>query len=97
MTYFKCKWNHAHGDEPVLMYSELDEERWETRKVEIFRDGKMGFANRETESGGSRLGLPCVAWSRIVHGRRREILRHAYARQGTEAVGMQLPHSRVNV
>jgi hypothetical protein len=57
MTYFKCKWNHAQGDEPVLLYSELDEERWETRKVEIFRDGKMGFANRHTEFGGSRLGL----------------------------------------
>jgi hypothetical protein len=52
MTYFKCKWNHAYRDEPVLLYSELDEERWETRKVEIFRDGKMGFASRDTELVG---------------------------------------------
>jgi hypothetical protein len=57
MTYFKCKWNHAHADEPVLLYSELDDERWETRTVEIFRDGKMGLADRDTEFGGSGLGL----------------------------------------
>lgn len=29
MTYLKVKWIHAHADEPVLIYSELDHERWE--------------------------------------------------------------------
>lgn len=57
MTYFKCKWKHASPNDPILLYSELDEERWETRKVEIFRNGKMGFAGRDTEFGGSVLGL----------------------------------------
>jgi hypothetical protein len=57
MTYFKCKWNHSFPDEPIALYAELDEQRWEVRKVEVFRDGKMGFANGEREFGGSGLGL----------------------------------------
>jgi hypothetical protein len=57
MTYFKCKWNHTFPDEPIMLYSELDDQRWEVRKVEVFRDGRMGFADGEREFGGSGLGL----------------------------------------
>jgi len=42
MTYLKCKWNHKDPDDP---------------KVEVFRDGRMGFADAEQEFGGSGLGL----------------------------------------
>jgi len=57
MTYFKCKWNHTFPDGPILLYSELDDQRWELRKVEVFRDGRMGYADAEKEFGGSGLGL----------------------------------------
>ncbi|MBV9180528.1 MAG: hypothetical protein JO356_04390 [Acidobacteria bacterium] len=60
MTYIKCKWNHTHPDDPILLYSELDDERRESRKIEIFRDGKKGFADSDTEFGGSSLGLEPV-------------------------------------
>ena len=40
-----------------MLYSELDDQRWEQRKVEVFRDGRMGFADGEREFGGSGLGL----------------------------------------
>jgi hypothetical protein len=43
-TYFKCAWLHSYPDEPRMLYSELDDERWETRKVEVFPDGTLGFA-----------------------------------------------------
>ncbi len=46
MKYIKVKWLHSHPDEPVLLYSELDKDRWETRKVEVFADGRIGFAKR---------------------------------------------------
>jgi hypothetical protein len=49
-----------HPSEPTLLYSELDDARWETRKVEIFRDGKMGYASRITSSGLTGLGLEPV-------------------------------------
>ncbi len=64
MKYILVKWNHLFGDEPVLLYSELDDARWEVRKIEVFRDGHQGYASA-TESGGStRLGeapIPALA------------------------------------
>ena len=45
MTYFKGKWKHSFEEEPVWFYSELDEERWEVRKVEIHGDGRKNFAS----------------------------------------------------
>jgi hypothetical protein len=55
MTYLCVKWLHKLSDEPVLLFSELDAHRLETRKVEVFRDGRQGFASRNEESGGSFL------------------------------------------
>ena len=40
-----------------MLYSELDDQRWERRKIEMFRDGRMGYADAEREFGGSALGL----------------------------------------
>ena len=40
-----------------MLYSELDDQRWELRKVEVFRDGRMGYADGEQEFGGSALGF----------------------------------------
>ncbi len=36
--YFRCEWFHDFKDEPCCIYDELDEERYETRKIEIFKD-----------------------------------------------------------
>jgi hypothetical protein len=56
MTYLKCKWIHSSPEYPILLYSELDENRWETRKVEIFRDQRIGFAGDGIESADTQLG-----------------------------------------
>jgi hypothetical protein len=53
MQYIKVAWKHAHPDEPVLLYSELDDARWEIRKVEVFRDGLLGYASRKDPLRGS--------------------------------------------
>src|SRR6185295_1628385 len=39
MDYVKVWWKHDNPSMPTLLYSELDERRWETRKIEIFGDG----------------------------------------------------------
>lgn len=57
MEYFKVLWKHNHADEPVWLYSEIDDDRWETRKVEMFRDGTKGFAAQDVVKGGTFLGL----------------------------------------
>jgi hypothetical protein len=56
MTYLRVKWHHNFSADPVLLFSELDAERYETRKVEVFRDGRQGFASENEEHGGSFLG-----------------------------------------
>lgn len=55
MTYIKVSWKHSFSDEPVLMYSELDENRNEIRKVEIYRDGIMGYAWKDISMNGTTL------------------------------------------
>lgn len=49
------KWIHAFPLEPVCICSEMNSDRSETRKVEIYVDGRMGFSNGEKSVGGSML------------------------------------------
>lgn len=55
MRYIKVRWEHNFSDEPVTIYSELDDYRNEIRKVEIYRDGRVGYASIGFEHGGSAL------------------------------------------
>jgi hypothetical protein len=52
MKYIRVKWSHSFPDEPIWLYSELDEDRWEVRTVEVYGDGHQGYAS-EAESYGS--------------------------------------------
>jgi hypothetical protein len=56
MNYLKVRWIHSHSDEPVLLYSELDECRWEKRKIEVFADGHAGYASATASAGSTQLG-----------------------------------------
>jgi hypothetical protein len=56
MKYMLVKWKRSKQDYPVLLYSEIDDNRWETRKVEFFLDGKCGFASATESNAGTRLG-----------------------------------------
>jgi hypothetical protein len=42
--------------EPIMLFSELDEERWEVRKVEVFADGRLSYANERGSFGMTKLG-----------------------------------------
>lgn len=57
MEYLKVLWKHDQADEPVWLYSEINNERWETRKVEVFRDGSTGYADSIEAKGGSKLSI----------------------------------------
>lgn len=54
--YLKVIWNHNFQDEPVWLFSEIDFDRWETRKVELFRDGTYSYADSSNSTGSTRLG-----------------------------------------
>lgn len=60
MIYILVKWIHSFPDDPVLLYSELDAFRFETRKIEVFRDGKIGYASEYEEFGSTKLGTDPV-------------------------------------
>lgn len=57
MRYLLVEWLHSLEDEPTKLYSELDDERWERRKVELYRDGRIGFASAKGRSGTTRLSI----------------------------------------
>ena len=60
MNYLRVRWLHQFPDEPIWLYSELDEGRWETRKVEIFQDGSKAFASRVEDNGRTFLSVEPV-------------------------------------
>jgi hypothetical protein len=55
MVYLKVTWVHEFDDEPFLLYSELDKNRSEIRKIEIYKDGSFGIATTNFEFGGTML------------------------------------------
>ena len=55
MKYIRVAWRHQHAEQPIILYHELNAQRWETRKIEVFRNGHIGYASAESESGGTGL------------------------------------------
>ncbi|RFS21192.1 hypothetical protein DVR12_17820 [Chitinophaga silvatica] len=56
MKYIKVTWIHDVEDDPILFYSEIDSERYEVRKIEIYIDESFGLASQNFEFGGAALG-----------------------------------------
>ncbi|SMO86932.1 hypothetical protein SAMN06264849_110101 [Melghirimyces algeriensis] len=57
MRYILCHWIQEDLDEPVKIYSEVDEEGHELRKVEVYRDGTADYATQEVAVGQAGLAL----------------------------------------
>jgi hypothetical protein len=57
MTYIAVRWHHANSEEPTELYSELDSDRFEMRKVEVLADGHAQYADSVSETGSTALGL----------------------------------------
>jgi hypothetical protein len=55
MRYVRVAWRHAFPSDPIVIYSELDDDRWEARKVEVFPDGSLGYASAEGSSCSTEL------------------------------------------
>jgi hypothetical protein len=57
MRYLRVQWIHNHPDEPVEIYSEIKEDGWEVRKIELFADGSVGYAAPSEGMGRTMLSL----------------------------------------
>ena len=55
MKYIRLKWNHTNPDEPVWIFSELDADGKEIRKIECFRNGFCDIATASGSSGTAAL------------------------------------------
>jgi hypothetical protein len=64
MRYIDVTWKHEEADEPVRLVSEIGLDEYETRKLEFFIDGTVGFASSSSHSSDTRLGedvVPSIA------------------------------------
>jgi hypothetical protein len=55
MKYIRLKWNHENPDEPVWIFSEVDTDGREVRKIECFRNGFCDVATALGSSGTAAL------------------------------------------
>lgn len=55
MKYYRCEWNYPSLDEPRFLLCELNESGMEVRKIEIYRDGRKGYATLGESCGSTRL------------------------------------------
>ena len=53
--YIGVEWIHEFTDEPRAIYLELDAERYEARKIEVFKDGSVTKVSRDKPESGSTL------------------------------------------
>jgi hypothetical protein len=66
MKYIRLKWNHSNPDEPVWIFSELDDKGKEIRKIECFRNGFCDVATEKSSSGtASVMTLPLPDLSQL--------------------------------
>ncbi|MTE21492.1 hypothetical protein F0L17_20725 [Streptomyces sp. TRM43335] len=56
MEYWKVEWHHDYTEEPTVLYSEIGADRYETRKIQRYRDGRLLKADAEHETGDIGLG-----------------------------------------
>jgi len=60
MQYIDVQWIHENADDPVRLVSELDDERFEARKIEFFSNGKVETADIDHSGPDTRLGEGAV-------------------------------------
>ena len=56
MLYLCVQWHHKLQKEPVWLFSEMDDGRWEQRKVEVYSDGTHDWADQNEHTGKTMLG-----------------------------------------
>jgi len=60
MRYLYIKWVHKNPADPVHIYSEIGNDSYELRRIEIWADGRKGFADENEQKGGTELSSMAV-------------------------------------
>jgi hypothetical protein len=65
-AYVRVRWDHGFAAEPVEILSELGDDRYEVRKVEVYRDGRLDWADADRDTDAIGLGeIPFPALEEI--------------------------------
>jgi len=56
MEYIDIVWHHNNSNDPIRLVSELDENRYELRKLEFYKSGNVGFASENKSNLNTMLG-----------------------------------------
>ncbi|MEU3724330.1 hypothetical protein [Streptomyces sp. NPDC031705] len=56
MEYWHVRWLHDDPDDPIVFYSEIGDDGYESRKVQIYRDGRRIRADEQHEGADIALG-----------------------------------------
>ena len=67
MTYIDVNWLHDMGDEPYRLVSEIGPDQYETRKLEFFRKGKVGYASMDMHTENTMLGIAEVPPIEVIN------------------------------
>ncbi|MCY4764679.1 DUF6881 domain-containing protein [Klebsiella aerogenes] len=57
MQYIKVFWCHFFDTEPIKYYSEIDENRFEVRKIAVFRNGERYHCGNHIPESTIMLGV----------------------------------------
>lgn len=55
-SYVRVRWDHEFSEEPVEVFSEFGDDHYEVRKVEVYRDGRLDWADASRDTGTIGLG-----------------------------------------
>ncbi len=65
MKYIKVKWIHQSNGDPIDLYGEIGDDMYEVRKVEVFGDGSLGYADEKNQSKDTILGGIPISYEEI--------------------------------
>lgn len=54
--YIDIRWEHSNASDPVRLISSIKADGFEDKKIEVFRDGSIGYATQSSKSGDTELG-----------------------------------------
>ncbi|OUS25742.1 hypothetical protein A9Q99_19970 [Gammaproteobacteria bacterium 45_16_T64] len=57
MRCIDVEWIRDLEDEPFRLVSAIGDDHFETRQIELFRNGKIGFTSEESHTENARLGI----------------------------------------
>ncbi len=55
--YLRVRWDHDASEDPIVLYHELDDQQRETRRIELFEDGRLQWADQADPDAPTSVSL----------------------------------------